>query len=162
MRKSDQIKSEIDRLSSEVSEIQELSQNKKASAGVCCDQIKCDISEFLLGNHTEIDRAKSEAMQAAKSVFSHAHEKLQADVKVKIGLTYAPWEAADWASFDIENERPERSLTRLGAFCAKGQNGEFNFPAMFPILGGKNLLLRAEGTGRQKARKIRRKTGEQS
>src|SRR5207244_4440415 len=37
-----------------------------------------------------------------------------------------------------------------------GENGRIQLPAVFPIVGGKNLLVRAKGLGRSKAREILR------
>jgi hypothetical protein len=156
MAKSDQIKSEIDRLTSEARENEISLQEKRTAAAACRQQIRNGISQFLQKRQKEIEETKSKETCDAQAKFTGTHAKLRSAVEAKTGFTYAAWDDSLWSSFDIEKERPQYNLTRLGSFVAKGHHDELRTPAMFSILGGKNLLLRAKGLGRQKARKILR------
>lgn len=156
MRKSEGLKSEIDRLNLEARNCGVLLQEKKVAAMASAGQVTTSISQFLQDSQSQINRDKLDKERTAKTTFTNTFESLQAALKAHVGITHAPWQDSVWASFDIEKERPERNLTRLGTFIAKGQNTQFEFPAMFPVLGERNILFRAEGSGRQKARRILR------
>ena len=158
MAKSEQIKLEIDRLTAEASKIQGTLQEKRTVAASHYEQAKNGISQFLQHEQAEIKKTKQEQVRAAKETFNSKFAGLQTAIKAKNGFSYVPWRDSLWTSLNVENEkeRPEYNLTRLGAFAVKGQNGALQMPAMFSILGGKNLLLRAKGSGRQKARAILR------
>lgn len=158
MAKSEQIKLEIDRLISEADKIQSTLGEKRALAANHYEQARNGISQFLQHEQAEITNAQREQIRAAKETFNSEFANLQTAIKTKDGFTYAPWEGALWSSLNVESEkeRPEYNLTRLGSLAARGQNGELRMPAMFPILGGKNLLLRAKGSGRRNARMILR------
>jgi len=156
MATSVEIQSEINHLSSEAIKIQEALQEKTKLAAGRYKKAKKDISEFLQHTLGEIERTKQEKIGAARAAFSEKQASLRAALHAKAGLMYEPWEAPLWSSFDIAGERPHHDLTRLGSFVVKGQNDRLQLPAMFPILGGKNLLLKAEGLGRTKARGILR------
>jgi hypothetical protein len=158
MAKSEKIKLEIGRLTAEASKIQGALQEKTVLAASHYAQAQNGISQFLQHEQAEIKNTKQEQVRAAKEAFTKKFESLQTVIKAKTGFTFVPWGDSLWPSLNVENEkeRPEHNLTRLGAFAVKGQNGELPMPAMFSILGGKNFLLRAEGSGRQKARAILR------
>jgi hypothetical protein len=156
MAKSDQLKLEIDRLASEASKIQGVLLDQKLLAANHYKKAKSGVSQFLQDEQQEIGRLKLEKTGAAKAAFAKELADLRAAIESKAGLTYAPWEAVLWASFNIENERPDCRQTRLGSFVVKGQNDQLKLPAMFPILSGKNIVLSAEGAGRTRARGILR------
>lgn len=156
MAKSDQIKLEIDRLTSEESKIRVTLQEKMTLAASHFKKTKDCISQFLQREKAETEHTKLQKIAEARAVFVKQHENLRAAIQAKTGLTYAAWETPLWSSFDIVKERADQNLTRLGSFLVKGQNEQLRLPAMFPIFGRKNVLLRAEGTGRSKARGILR------
>ena len=156
MLKSEQIKSEVDRLTSELSEKEKLLAEKRMQASSYCQQTESALLDFFRHRHTEIERSKLEKIQATQNDFSRKYVELKQTIETHNNLTYSAWDVPSWSSFDIEKERPAHDATRLGAFNIKGENGSLVTPAIFSILGGKNLLLRAEGSGRQKARQALR------
>jgi energy-coupling factor transporter ATP-binding protein EcfA2 len=157
MRTSEEIKLELKNLHSAAGRIEGLLSKTRESAGVRYDKLKRDITEFFHDEDAEIQSTKEERTAMAQADFFRQYATLKSAIPAKGGLTYASWkDDPSWSAFDIEKERPAHNLTRLGFFGVNGQHETLRMPAMFPILGGKNILLRASGTGKQQARHMMR------
>jgi S-DNA-T family DNA segregation ATPase FtsK/SpoIIIE len=153
----EQLKSDVARLTSELDAKEKAFAEKQAAATICVQETETQVHEFFRRQQAEIECAKLERIQAAKEAFSKKYAALQKAIAADSReFTYAAWDAEIWGSFDIQKKRPARELTRLGAFDACTENGSLTIPAVFPILGGKNVLIRARGSGRQNARKLLR------
>lgn len=147
---------EIERLHSETAAIRQLLEKEKISALAFGNQVRNEISEFQEAELARINGRFQKQAEAARDTFDTSSSQLRTALASKAGLTYSTWDMPEWVDFNIETAHPDRSLTRLGTFLYHGQNEDLEIPAIFPVLGGKNLLLKAEGAGRPKARKILR------
>ena len=156
MLKSDQIKSEIDRLTFEATSAEKSLQVKRTVALNDCDQIDAVLLHFFSRRQNEIETTKRKDIHAARQSFEDKYAALQKHVQSNDGLAYAQWDSPIWSSFDIQKGRPAHDLTRLGMFTVTGEDKQFRFPATVSILGGKNILLRAKGSEKGKARRVLR------
>jgi hypothetical protein len=156
MLKSEQIKMQIARLNSAAEETKASLQEMQVSAAKEYNRVEGVISEFLKERRAEIDLNKLAKINAAETDFLKKQAELRAIIDKQTGLTYVPWDDPLWATFDIHKARGAHNLTRLGTFTIKTQNKACSIPAVFSLLGGKNVVLQAEGAGRQKARQVLR------
>jgi DNA segregation ATPase FtsK/SpoIIIE, S-DNA-T family len=63
----------------------------------------------------------------------------------------SPWNAQLWLDFS----RPAEGLARLvrcGDLVASGKHGSLHLPALLPIIGGRHVLFKATGAGKERAR----------
>ena len=156
MLKSEQIRRQIECLNSELENKEQLLARRRASAVKHSEAASVAIRDFVAKQQSLIEQQKAEGNRQAKSAFQKKHNALLAVIQSQTGLTYAPWDSGLWDAFEIHRERPDHKLTRLGAFRLKTRQSAVQAPATFQILGGKNLVLRASGSGRQKARQMLR------
>src|SRR5436309_1890535 len=146
MQTSDNIKTGIDRLASDAKVREALLQEKRVSALKFHTEVKKNLSDFFQQEQAETERAKQERSRIAKEDFTAKYTELKKAIEDRKDFTHSAWDSSVWSSFDIQGERPAHTLTRLGTFTVKTENGSLQIPATFPVLGGKNILLRAEGT----------------
>lgn len=156
MLRSEQIKSEIDRSTAEVEALNKLLEDRIAASRVQHRKIKHILSDFTAQERSALEFATRTGEQKAKDAFSKKRAEVRNVIESFKGLTFAPWSAPAWSFFNIEKDHPSQNCTRIGQFSYKEENDSLDFPAIFPILGGKNIMLRATGAGRQKARSILR------
>lgn len=156
MLESEKIKLEIARLTSEANDKKALLQATKASASHYHRQVGESLSHFADQERATIERVRKGKIVKAFQSFSETRNALKIKSDAHSGLTYVAWNSPVWSSFDIQNERPALNQTRFGEFTVKGKHRSLQIPATLGVLGGKNVAIRATGSGRKQARQILR------
>lgn len=59
------------------------------------------------------------------------------------GLWATPWNASVWPSYQPDIQASIPHYTRLGIFTEQGPFDKLELPALLPIIGGRNLLIKA-------------------
>ncbi|MBC7264338.1 MAG: hypothetical protein H5T64_08250 [Chloroflexi bacterium] len=102
----------------------------------------------------EIDSHHEKAMVEARSVYEATLRRVNEENSAIIstaGLWAAPWDDSLWASWSPVAEGIPR-LTRIGELVEAGRRDRLAFPALLPIVGGRNVLIKASGAGKEIAR----------
>jgi energy-coupling factor transporter ATP-binding protein EcfA2 len=61
------------------------------------------------------------------------------------------WKDAAWRSFEPAADVPVPHFTRVGELVETGTYGSLRLPALLPIIGGRNVLIKAAGPARDQA-----------
>lgn len=92
------------------------------------------------------------AIQSAyQTAVSDAANRHQTFVK-GLGVAAAPWSDAVWQSWAPAAPQAIPRLTRIGQFTESGSWDSLTSPALLPIVGGRNLLFKATGAGKERVR----------
>ncbi len=89
-------------------------------------------------------QAYDESLRQAKAGF--------AALEPHYGLAELGWDAPQWEAFTPLAETSIPRLTRVGWLTAQGKYGQIEMPALLPIIGSRNVLIKASGAGKETAR----------
>ena len=82
-------------------------------------------------------------------------QRQTAALNQQFGYTALPWLDPAWSE-KWPSAMPQTipRLTRIGQLTETNQWGDYSFPALIPIIGGRNLLFKATGSGKENARLV--------
>lgn len=101
------------------------------------------------------DSQFEEVVAAGKAAYQIAQNQSADQVNAILAsasLPGAPWSDAGWSDWQLVSENTIPRLTRIGQFVGTGQWHSLTMPAMVPLIGGRNLLIKASGAGKDVAR----------
>lgn len=125
------------------------------------------VDYFNRVNLSEIEQSLKENLAASEKIFDETcsklinnHRQLTDELSQElfkfeneIGFWCAPWDSPSWHTYMPDVNAKVPYLTRIGKFSISGTSSSFDdkfsivdhltFPATLPIIGGKNLLLKA-------------------
>lgn len=90
-----------------------------------------------------------------------AHERSMADVvgelhavEQQCGLSALAWDSEAWRDFILVKTTDVPPLTRVGVLTVQGDFGNIQCPALLPIIGSRNVIIKASGDAKQIATEI--------
>jgi len=95
-----------------------------------------------------------QAMAAARSAYEAMLSKVTEDNTALIrgaGLLAAPWDDPLWASWSPPAGGGPGGATRIGELVEEGQWHRLTLPALLPVIGGRNVVLKASGAAKEAA-----------
>lgn len=72
-------------------------------------------------------------------------------VAQQCGLSALPWDSGAWRDFILVKTTDVPPLTRVGVITAQGSFGNIQCPAILPIIGSRNIIIKAFGDAKQVA-----------
>jgi energy-coupling factor transporter ATP-binding protein EcfA2 len=103
----------------------------------------------------EIEARHQQALAKARSAYEATLKKVTEDIPTitqSAGLLAAPWEDSMWGSWTPTVEQSIPEFTRVGQLIEVRQWHSLTLPALLPIIGGRNVLIKASGAGKEAAR----------
>lgn len=103
----------------------------------------------------EIETEYKGSMTTAAQAYDASLQKVKsglAALEPHYGLAELGWDAPQWQSFAPRADAGVPGLTRTGWLTAKGKYGQIEMPALVPIIGSRNVLIKASGAGKPRAR----------
>lgn len=110
----------------------------------------------------EIEAQHQQALAQASSVYEAKLKKVYEENNALVqsaGLLAASWDDAEWRSWSPSPLHGEDrgggsipSFIRLGELVETGQWHSLTMPALLPLIGGRNVLFKASGAGKEAAR----------
>lgn len=91
---------------------------------------------------------------AARSSYEISWEHLQDDVHTlhdRLGLTGAPYDSKLWDSWTVDSQGDFSEYVRLGQLIERGNWHEIDTPAIVPLFGMSNLLIKCSGSAKDHA-----------
>lgn len=104
------------------------------------------------------ETAYQQAMAQALARYTPALETVSTDagaLAAKAGLLAAPWGDLRWRAWSAsscEGEGRGGGLVRIGRLIERGQWHHLTISALLPLIGGRNVVIRAGGPGKELAR----------
>lgn len=141
--------------------LSEIEKHAKALAGAAAaaEFWRGKTLEAIDGEHqrrlAEIEAEHSRSMAAAAQAYDQSLSQAQAGLAAlepKYGLAELGWDAPQWVKFMPLTETSIPRLTRVGWLTAQGTYGRIEMPMLMPIIGSRNLLIKASGSGKETAR----------
>ena len=114
------------------------------------EDIERQLQQSLADAQNELDRTVSQFEGEHRRVLTKIGEQL-AQVQVEFGSWALPWEDATWATYQPGTEIPIPYLTRLGTMKVVGQCHSLDTVALLPIIGGRNVVIKAAGAAKSQA-----------
>jgi nucleotide-binding universal stress UspA family protein/energy-coupling factor transporter ATP-binding protein EcfA2 len=102
----------------------------------------------------ELEVDYKQAMAAAKSAYEATLSKVTSEsdaLAQAAGLLAAPWDAPLWASWTPLLGGGPGGVTRIGQLTEAGQWHRLTLPALLPIIGGRNVVIKASGAAKEAA-----------
>lgn len=100
----------------------------------------------------ELDKKRQLAQaEAAYSDVLNASAKQISQVDQQLGFRAAAWDDASWRNWQVGDGAQADLPIRLGKFSARGLWNVRSFPALLPVLGGKNVLIKTPPAMRAQA-----------
>jgi S-DNA-T family DNA segregation ATPase FtsK/SpoIIIE len=72
-------------------------------------------------------------------------------IEITGGLSTATWNAPAWRSFVPMSNNSIPRVTRVGMLIERGNFGQVEIPALLPIVGSRNVLIKATGAAKDEA-----------
>lgn len=82
-------------------------------------------------------------------------EKLSAESELiisELGIHGQAWDSPGWENYQKPDGIKLPLLTRCGLFDLDNEISSIKMPALLPIIGGRNILIKANGKGKERAR----------
>ncbi|MBU2483314.1 MAG: hypothetical protein KJ760_19695 [Proteobacteria bacterium] len=119
--------------------------------GKTLEAIEQECQKRLAEIEAEYKRSTATAAQAYDG--SPREEKADlAALEPGYGLAEFGWDAAQWQNFAPRGDAGVPYITRVGWLTAKGKYDQIEMPALLPIIGSRNVLIKASGAGKAWAR----------
>ncbi len=102
----------------------------------------------------QLEARYEQTMAAARSAYEATLSKVTEDNRAVIqgaGFLAAPWDDPLWASWTPLAGREPGGATRIGQLTETGQWHRLTLPALLPIIGGRNVVLKASGAAKEAA-----------
>lgn len=128
------------------SQINYLYQQSKEKISIDYDETKKQINRKY---KDQINHALEEYNKTMNNVL----ESLASEDK-KLKLAELLWDSEVWENYSYFSSHYIPYLTRAGVLTAAGKFDCIEYPALLPIIGGKNLLLYASNAGKERARNL--------
>ena len=114
------------------------------------------ITKELKEEQVRVEAEYHAAMSDAKASYDRDWSNLMADLAAMPwpGLSALEWTAAAWSDYAPDVSATPPTVTRIGSFTVQGQWNQISMPALVPIIGSQNLLIKAAGGGKERARKV--------
>ncbi len=103
----------------------------------------------------EIEAEYTRSMAAAAQTYDGSLSRIKAELaslESQYGLAELGWDAPQWRTFTPLAEMSIPRLTRIGWLRAQGKYRQIEMPALLPIIGSRNVLIKASGAGKARAR----------
>jgi DNA segregation ATPase FtsK/SpoIIIE, S-DNA-T family len=106
----------------------------------------------------EIETEYESSMASAKHSYDESINQIKAEIKEleqNYSLAELSWDAYEWQNYKPNTDKKYvPRVTRLGWMVAKGKYGQIEMPALLPIIGTSNVVIKASGPGKQVARDV--------
>lgn len=107
--------------------------------------------------NSQIQVNYEKAMFAASQEYDDAIAKIEAKVaefkeQTKYELSTLGWEEKDWQEYTARRDSNIPALTRIGHLSKTGMYGQLLMPALLPIIGRQNLVIKAAGVNKETVR----------
>lgn len=103
----------------------------------------------------EIEAKHAQSMATASSSYEKTFAQVEADLaKLEADHTLAEssWDDLRWQKFVPSTEINIPYLTRIGRLVTQGNYSQIEMSALLPIIGSRNVLIKAKGPGKETAR----------
>ena len=102
------------------------------------------------GITTQRDETLSKARQEHQRTVTGVESELE-EVERTSNLMAAPWDAPVWRGFHPQVGVEVPRLTRVGLMTVQGQFKNIQAPALLPIIGTRNVIIKASGAAKAQA-----------
>jgi len=116
-------------------------------------------SEFNIDEHEikiiQIDAEYEEEIFDANLCYEQESEQIQHEINQlpwPKTVMYSDWNEPNWKTFSPYMKPEIPKYTRVGMLNAHGEFSHLEIPALIPIIGARNLIIKAQGNGKERAR----------
>lgn len=104
---------------------------------------------------TQIEVPYTQTCQSSLQAYHHSIHQIQTDlatIETELSLAEQDWQTSSWHNYQPNTQTTVPKLVRLGQLTLPKQYNSLTFPALLPIIGGRNVLIKASGAGKERAR----------
>ena len=101
----------------------------------------------------KLNSRKNEALHENRTTLDSLNAESNL-IETELGLLGQGWDSPDWEKYKKPTRFELPLFTRFGLLTISNGFSSITTPALLPVIGGKNVLIKAKGVGKEKARLV--------